>query len=80
MTTSVIYTDWRSAGQEQLVAFNRSPSLCFSMPGAPNDADALAKLAAAGESIDALSMAIQQAAQLDEHPGEARQKLRGALF
>ena len=47
------------------------------MPGAPDVDNAVARIAAAADSVDALSMAIEQAAFLDAHPGEGRQKLRG---
>ena len=46
---------------------------------AVTDADiTVARLSEAGDSIDALSMAIEHAAYLDDQPGDPRQKLRGA--
>ena len=47
------------------------------MPGIADVEAALAGIAAAADSVDALPVAIKQAAFLDDHPGEARQKLRG---
>ena len=48
------------------------------MPGVTDADSTVASLSDAGDSVDALSMAIQQAAYLDDQPGDARQKLRGA--
>ena len=50
------------------------------MPEMASAQAALAGIAAAADSVDALSVAIKQAAFVDEHPGEARQKLRGESF
>ena len=47
------------------------------MPEIAGDEAVLAKLAAAADNVDALSVAIDQASFLDEKPGEGRQKLRG---
>ena len=47
------------------------------MPGSVDVESAVARIAAAADSLDALSMAIEKAAFLDNHPGEGRQKLRG---
>jgi len=47
------------------------------MPGSVDVEGAVARIAAAADSLDALSMAIEKAAFLDDHPGEGRQKLRG---
>ena len=50
------------------------------MPELAVEEAALAKLAAAADSVDALSVAVEKAAFLDQKPGEARQKLRGKCF
>lgn len=50
------------------------------MPEPANEEAALAKIAAAADSIDALSVAVEKAAFLDQKPGEGRQKLRGQCF
>ncbi len=47
------------------------------MPGPVDVEGAVARIAAAADSLDALSMAIEKSAFLDDHPGEGRQKLRG---
>ncbi len=47
------------------------------MPGIADADSAVASIVAAADSTDALSVAIGQAAFLDDQPGEARQKLRG---
>lgn len=47
------------------------------MPGSVDVEGAVARIVAAADSPDALSMAIEQAAFLDDLPGEGRQKLRG---
>lgn len=47
------------------------------MPEIAGEEAVLAKLAAATDSVDALSVAIDQASFLDRKPGEGRQKLRG---
>ena len=47
------------------------------MPRSVDVEGAVARIAAAADSLDALSMAIEKAAFLDDHPGEGRQKLRG---
>ena len=47
------------------------------MPGFVDVESAVARIAAAADSLDALSMAIEKAAFLDDQPGEGRQKLRG---
>ena len=47
------------------------------MPEAADVEGALAGIAAAADSVDALSVAIKKAAFLDDQPGEARQRLRG---
>ncbi|KAL3141955.1 hypothetical protein ABBQ32_004601 [Trebouxia sp. C0010 RCD-2024] len=48
------------------------------MPEIAGEEAVLAKLAAATDSVDALSVAIDQASFLDRKPGEGRQKLRAA--
>jgi len=54
------------------------PCACqTTMPGSVDAESAVARIAAAADSLDALSMAIEKAAFLDDHPGVGRQKLRG---
>lgn len=50
------------------------------MPEIAGEDAVLAKLASATDSVDALSVAIDQASFLDQKPGEGRQKLRGKAF
>lgn len=47
------------------------------MPGSVDVEGAVVRIAAAADSLDALSMAVEKAAFLDELPGEGRQTLRG---
>ena len=47
------------------------------MPEIAVEQAALARIAAAADSVDALSVAVEKAAFLDQKPGEGRQKLRG---
>lgn len=50
------------------------------MPEPAVEEAAVANIAAAADSIDALSVAVEKAAFLDQQPGEGRQKLRGKCF
>ena len=47
------------------------------MPELVTEEAALADIAAAADSVDALAVAIEKAAFLDNKPGEGRQQLRG---
>lgn len=49
----------------------------YSMQSAAIEEAALAKIAAAADSVDALAVAVEKAAFLDQKPGVGRQKLRG---
>ncbi|DBA78260.1 TPA: hypothetical protein ACH3X2_008213 [Trebouxia sp. C0005] len=48
------------------------------MPGSVDVEGAVVRIAAAADSLDAISMAVEKAAFLDELPGEGRQTLRAA--
>ena len=49
------------------------------MPDIVSEEAALAQLAGAADSVDAIAVAIEKAAFLDQKPGEGRQKLRGKI-
>ena len=49
------------------------------MPDVSEADSALASIAAAADSIDALTVAVAKAAFLDGQPGDGRQKLRGTV-
>lgn len=64
---------WKSYGQHRMSL--QLTLAAHTMTVAP----AIAAFAAAGNDVDALEQAIEQASYLDATPGEDRQKLRGSL-
>ena len=49
------------------------------MPDSSEADSAVARIAAAADSVDALAVAVEKAAFLDGQPGDGRQKLRGNI-
>lgn len=49
------------------------------MPDSSEADSAIARIAAAADSVDALAVAVEKAAFLDGQPGDGRQKLRGTI-